>query len=351
MVLMTPITTIFSPEPFLNGLMSVGQMQQVGQRPSENVVSKYRDVTINSDNFQKQISQQTKKLSEFPFVWGLVRHYTIFPTNFSFKTRLENNGAREEVSDHGALSHGEWPSSHLQAPQVPQVNCVWCLQEVWLEGDIPEEGTWAQKWQDQDSQVCGWPEKVLGDQPWNPMSKLAQNHGVHRTTICKAIKEDLGFKSFKLRCRHLLTTEQKENRVIKGKAMLSSLKATPRHIRFFSDEKLFTLDRSWTDPITRMTGGSARNLLWCPLSSSPRSLLPAWSWGSSHLRGMSCHPTSSPRAWKATKVLQEVVVPWMKAVAGDRRYTFQQDSAPAHKTKVVQSWLLGNVPHFWPVAV
>ena len=77
------------------------------------------------------------------------------------------------------------------------------------------------------------------------MSKLAQNCGVHRTTICKAIKEDLGFKSFKLRCRHLLTTEQKEIGVIKGKAMLSSLKSTPHHIRFFSDEKLFTLDRSY----------------------------------------------------------------------------------------------------------
>ncbi len=27
--------------------------------------------------------------------------------------------------------------------------------------------------------------------------------------------------------------------------MLSSLKSTPRHIRFFSDKKLFTLDRSY----------------------------------------------------------------------------------------------------------
>ncbi len=44
--------------------------------------------------------------------------------------------------------------------------------------------------------------RSLEANPGTPMSKLAQNHGVHRTTICKAIKEDLGFKSFKLRCRH-----------------------------------------------------------------------------------------------------------------------------------------------------
>ncbi|QQP49227.1 Transposable element tcb2 transposase, partial [Caligus rogercresseyi] len=28
-------------------------------------------------------------------------------------------------------------------------------------------------------------------------------------------------------------------------------------------------------------------------------------------------------------------------------YTFQQDSAPAHKAKTVQAWLKENVPHFW----
>ncbi|QQP57858.1 Transposable element tcb1 transposase [Caligus rogercresseyi] len=28
-------------------------------------------------------------------------------------------------------------------------------------------------------------------------------------------------------------------------------------------------------------------------------------------------------------------------------YTFQQDSAPAHKAKLVQSWLKKNVPNFW----
>ncbi|QQP54783.1 Transposable element tcb1 transposase [Caligus rogercresseyi] len=28
-------------------------------------------------------------------------------------------------------------------------------------------------------------------------------------------------------------------------------------------------------------------------------------------------------------------------------YTFQQDSAPAHKAKLVQSWLKKNMPNFW----
>ena len=46
-------------------------------------------------------------------------------------------------------------------------------------------------------------------------------------------------------------------------------------------------------------------------------------------------------------VLRDVVVPWMKSVAGKSKFTFQQESAPAHKAKVVQKWLGRSVPHFW----
>ncbi|QQP53597.1 Transposable element tcb1 transposase [Caligus rogercresseyi] len=37
----------------------------------------------------------------------------------------------------------------------------------------------------------------------------------------------------------------------------------------------------------------------------------------------------------------------MDSVASGTPYTFQQDSAPAHKAKLVQSWLKKNVPNFW----
>ncbi|QQP39358.1 Uncharacterized protein FKW44_020220, partial [Caligus rogercresseyi] len=48
-----------------------------------------------------------------------------------------------------------------------------------------------------------------------------------------------------------------------------------------------------------------------------------------------------------------VVVPWMDSVASGTPYIFQQDSAPIHKAKFVQSWLRKNVPNFsdvnsWP---
>ncbi|QQP56973.1 Transposable element tcb2 transposase [Caligus rogercresseyi] len=47
------------------------------------------------------------------------------------------------------------------------------------------------------------------------------------------------------------------------------------------------------------------------------------------------------------EVFSNVVKPWIDTVASGRKYTFQQDSAPAHKAKTVQAWLKENVPHFW----
>lgn len=42
-----------------------------------------------------------------------------------------------------------------------------------------------------------------------------------------------------------------------------------------------------------------------------------------------------------------MVKPWMDRIANGRPYVFQQDSAPAHKARTTQAWLLNNVPHHW----
>ena len=52
-------------------------------------------------------------------------------------------------------------------------------------------------------------------------------------------------------------------------------------------------------------------------------------------------------------VLKSVVIPWCNQVAGDRPWVWQQDSAPAHKSKETQAWLqkecYGFVPFsHWP---
>lgn len=56
------------------------------------------------------------------------------------------------------------------------------------------------------------------------------------------------------------------------------------------------------------------------------------------------------------KVLQDIVVTWMKTVAAGRHFIFQQDGALTHNAKKTQNWVAENVPEFWeeeiwPIAV
>ncbi|QQP35041.1 Uncharacterized protein FKW44_023150, partial [Caligus rogercresseyi] len=50
---------------------------------------------------------------------------------------------------------------------------------------------------------------------------------------------------------------------------------------------------------------------------------------------------------KSYAKLKNVVKPWIDLVANGRPYVFQQDSAPAHKSRETQAWLLENLPYHW----
>ena len=47
-------------------------------------------------------------------------------------------------------------------------------------------------------------------------------------------------------------------------------------------------------------------------------------------------------------VLKSVVIPWCKQVAGGRPWVWQQDSAPAYKSKETQAWLQKECYDFVP---
>ena len=47
-------------------------------------------------------------------------------------------------------------------------------------------------------------------------------------------------------------------------------------------------------------------------------------------------------------VLKSVVIPWCNLVAGGRPWVWQQDSAPAHKSKETQAWLQKECSDFVP---
>jgi len=53
------------------------------------------------------------------------------------------------------------------------------------------------------------------------------------------------------------------------------------------------------------------------------------------------------------EILQGVLEPWARGHFGNRPFLFQQDSAPAHRAREVQTWCRGHLPFFisaqeWP---
>ena len=76
------------------------------------------------------------------------------------------------------------------------------------------------------------------------MTVLTKKCNISTMTVSRAVRLDLGYKSYALKVRHLLTEPQKVVSLQNFKKVLSSLKSTGGHVRFFSDEKIFTVDRT-----------------------------------------------------------------------------------------------------------
>ncbi len=74
------------------------------------------------------------------------------------------------------------------------------------------------------------------------MRSLAKKFNGARSTMGLAVRSDHGLKSFSPVPKQLLTTANKENRVLRGQLLLTWLKHNPSTVKVFSDKKNFTVD-------------------------------------------------------------------------------------------------------------
>ncbi|QQP53659.1 Transposable element tcb2 transposase [Caligus rogercresseyi] len=186
--------------------------------------------------------------------------------------------------------------------------------------------------------------------PTTKMTKLAKDRNVSHTTIRRAVKDDLNYRS-RCKCvKHLLTAQNKADRVSKGRKILNDLKSKGHYLRFYSDEKIFTVDESVNRRNDRWICQDPKEVKPTMFSKKPAAVM-TLAVISSEGDVMVPHFFQANETVNKTvylDVLKRVVVPWMKKTAGERKYTFQQDSAPAHKAKTVQNYLEANTAHFWP---
>ncbi|CAE1306633.1 unnamed protein product [Acanthosepion pharaonis] len=118
----------------------------------------------------------------------------------------------------------------------------------------------------------------------------------------------------------LIMNASKESRKVRAAALVNKLKyGSAGMLRFFSDTKI---------PSSIMVLG---------IISSEGDIMPLFFFQ----KGLRV------TAEIYQEVLRSVVKPWMDEIATGRPNIFQHDSAPAHKAKTTQAWLLNNVPHHW----
>lgn len=119
--------------------------------------------------------------------------------------------------------------------------------------------------------------RTLKSDPSQPMSKLAQKRSVSRSTISRAVNEDLDMKSYVRRVRNLLTTRSRALRAERCPKLLNHLKHKGGHVRVFVDEKKFVVDEVANKQNTRIIVFDPSEVPPVMQSKNPASVMVKWS--------------------------------------------------------------------------
>ena len=155
----------------------------------------------------------------------------------------------------------------------------------------------------------------------------------------------------------LLTLKASENRLTKGKNLLSKEKhpAEPRTIWFFPDEKNFCQDQKLSTENNRWLAYSPKDI--------PRVMQTKFSKTAIVFGWVICEGDEMPTHFfreglrlnsnTYVELLIIVVMPWIIRVANGRPYVWQQDSAPCHNSGKSNKLLSANFcyytsPNDWP---
>ena len=118
-----------------------------------------------------------------------------------------------------------------------------------------------------------WLKRTLKSDPSQPMSKLAQKRSVSRSTISRAVNEDLDMKSYVRRVRNLLTTRSCALRAERFPKLLNHLKHKGEHVRVFVDKKKFVVDEVANKQNTRIIAFDPSEVPPVMQSKNPASVM------------------------------------------------------------------------------
>jgi inhibitor of nuclear factor kappa-B kinase subunit alpha len=183
--------------------------------------------------------------------------------------------------------------------------------------------------------------------------------GASRRSIQRIINEDLGLTPFKRRKVHGLSTQQRRARLERSKALLQRYDFGDVERIVFSDEKLFVIEEHLNAQNDRVYAVAfeaiPEQVRTVQHFQKPGSVMV---WGAVSSRGK--FPlvfvesgVKVNAAYYREAILEGCLKAGAQRVFGQDQWTFQQDSAPAHKAKVIQDWCQAEIPDFirsseWP---
>lgn len=189
--------------------------------------------------------------------------------------------------------------------------------------------------------------------PSRSVTQLAKEAGIKRGTMRNVIKKDLGMRPFKKTKRQLISAPTRAKRLMRAKLLRQQLQSASMPPVVWSDEKLFTVQAIHNSQNDRVYG---KNLQEIPVETrtafrrqKPASIMV---WAAVTSDGHKSPLIFIPEGVKINQVvykdmLESQVLPWLLTVYNGDPFVFQQDEAPSHTAKKVQTWCKENFPGFW----
>lgn len=188
------------------------------------------------------------------------------------------------------------------------------------------------------------------------MRKIARETGISRSSVQRIAKKEFKLKPYKFQKVQLLTDDNKRVRLARCRQLKRRAASQKWERILFTDEKLFTVeqshnhqnDRIWsidspgTSAIVEHRQNPKSVMVWAGICASGKTPLVFVD------EGVKINQEVYRR-----DILEAVALPWAQQHFGDGEWTFQQDSAPAHRAKATQEWCETHFPDFitpaeWP---